>query len=284
MKTVYILLPVHNRCEVTRRFVNCLKSQSYQGYHLLLIDDGSTDGTPEMVRAELTGTTVISGHGEWWWAGALQQGYEWLRRQQTAPDDLVLIINDDTEFAPDFLARAVDLMGGKSRTLLLAPSYSRQTGRLLGGGVRIDWRTLEIRQARTAQEVNCLSTRGLFLAVGDFLALGGFHPRWLPHYLSDYEFTIRAGRRGMALRVADELRVLVDEQTTGYHQFDAVPFREFCQNYFSRKSDANPFAWTLFIALACPWPWKLLSWMRVWYGTAVKLIQALAIGNSVRSR
>ena len=283
MKTVYILLPVHNRCEVTRRFVKCLKGQTYQGYHLLLLDDGSTDGTAAMVRAEINNLTVIAGNGDWWWAGALQQGYDWLLRQPPASDDLVLIINDDTEFTSDFLARAVALMADKSRSLVLAPSFSRQTGRLLGGGVRIDWQTLQICQARTPQEVNCLSTRGLLLTVGDFLALGGFRPRWLPHYLSDYEFTIRASRRGMNLQVAEDLRLLVDEQTTGFHEFAEGPFREFCKNYFSRKSDANPFAWSMFIVLACPWPWKLLSIMRVWYGTAVKLLKALETRNPSRS-
>jgi GT2 family glycosyltransferase len=283
MKTIFILLPVHNRCDVTRRFVNCLKSQTYQNFHLVLIDDGSTDGTAAMVSKEIYSLTVITGQGDWWWAGALQQGYYWLGRQQFALDDLVLIINDDTEFDTNFLARAVALMEGERRSLLLAPSYSKQTERLLGGGVRIDWRTLNICQAATAQEVNCLSTRGLFLTVGDFLGLGGFYPRLLPHYLSDYEFTIRAGRRGMNLHVADDLRLLVDEQTTGFHKFAEMSFREFCKNYFSRKSDASPLAWSMFIALACPWPWKLLSWLRIWYGSAVKLLHTMATSNAGRS-
>jgi GT2 family glycosyltransferase len=188
---------------------------------------------------------------------------------------LVLIINDDTEFDPDFLSHAVDLMKGHTRSLLLAPSYCRETGRKIGGGVKIDWRRLQFSQAERPEEINCLSTRGLFLQMEDFLVLGGFFPQWLPHYLSDYEFTIRAHRRGMKLRVDDSLRLLVDEKTTGFHQFEGGAFRNFCKMYFSRKSDANPFAWSIFIALACPWPWKLPSWMRIWYGTAVKLLGAL---------
>jgi GT2 family glycosyltransferase len=278
--TVYILLPVHNRCQITRRFVACLKSQTYKKFHLVLIDDGSTDGTAEMVGSEIASLTVIAGQGDWWWAGALQQGYDWLRKQQLDDSDLVLIINDDTEFENDFLMRAVALLQDQSRSLLLAPSFSRESGQLVSGGVRVDWQKLKFYQTEVPAEINCLATRGLFLKAGDFLELGGFNPHWLPHYLSDYEFTIRAHCRGMKLLIDDSLRLLVDEKLTGYRQFEGGSFGDFCKMYFSRKSDANPFAWSIFIALACPWPWKLTSWLRVWYGTTVKLLGALtAVGD-----
>jgi len=275
METVYILLPVHNRCEITRCFVDCLTSQTYQNYHLVLIDDGSTDGTREMVSAKISALTVISGRGNWWWAGALQQGYEWLRMQELDSSDLVLIINDDTEFETDFLERAVDLCRGQRESLLLAQSFSRETGQLVGDGVRVDWSRLQFAAATAEEEINCLSTRGLFMSSDDFVDLGGFYPNVLPHYLSDYEFTIRAYRRGMRLWVDKDLKLWVDEQTTGFHQFDEATFREFFWKYFAKKSDANPFAWTVFIALACPWQWKLTSWMRVWYGAIVNSLRAL---------
>lgn len=271
---VYILLPVHNRREVTRRFVACLKDQTYRHYRLLLIDDGSTDGTAGMVRNELEEVTVITGSGDWWWAGSLQQGYEWLRRQSVADNDLVLIANDDTEFAPDFLARAVALMRGRGG-LLLASSFSRSNGRLVSGGVKIDWRRLKFASTQNPDEIDCLPTRGLFMQVADFLGLGGFYPRLLPHYLSDYEFTLRARRRGMRLWVNDGLKVLVDETTTGFREFEGENINVFLRRYFAKNSDANPFYWSAFLLLACPWPWILLSLMRVWYGTAVKVVRSI---------
>ena len=275
METVYILLPVHNRRDITRRFVACLKSQTYRDYHLVLIDDGSTDGTQEMVRAEISALTVITGHGNWWWAGSLQQGYEWLRKQNLKSSALVLIINDDTEFDANFLEHAVDLFGRQKRSLLLAQSFSRENDCLIGSGMRVDWSKLLFRMATSPEEINCLSTRGLFLTAGDFLELGGFYPKLLPHYLSDYEFTIRAYRKGMRLWVDDTLKLRVDEKTTGFHQFEGESFAGFWKKYFAKNSDANPFAWTMFIGLACPWQWMLISWMRVWYGTAVKVLKAI---------
>ena len=71
MPELYILLPVHNRRETTRRFLECLRAQTFQDYHLLLIDDGSTDGTAEMAREFISTLTVLGGSGDWWWAGSL---------------------------------------------------------------------------------------------------------------------------------------------------------------------------------------------------------------------
>ena len=96
--TVYILLPVHNRKKITANFIACLKNQSYSNYHLILIDDGSNDGTSEMVRNEIENLTVITGKGNWWWGGALHQGYKWIKKNVSDKNSFVLIINDDTEF------------------------------------------------------------------------------------------------------------------------------------------------------------------------------------------
>src|SRR5262245_50993659 len=98
MPELYILLPVHNRRETTRRFLACLRAQNFQNYHLLLIDDGSTDGTAEMAREVFPTLMVLRGNGDWWWAGSLQQGIEWLRQREATAEDVVLMINDDVTF------------------------------------------------------------------------------------------------------------------------------------------------------------------------------------------
>ena len=73
--TVYVLLPVHNRRPVTEAFARSLAAQTDRNVRLVLIDDGSTDGTADAVKAILPDTVVITGQGNWWWGGGLQQGY-----------------------------------------------------------------------------------------------------------------------------------------------------------------------------------------------------------------
>jgi GT2 family glycosyltransferase len=272
---VYILLPVHNRCEVTRRFINCLKAQTFKNYHLILIDDGSDDGTAEMVRENIDSLTVIRGTGNWWWAGSLQHGYQWLKTHKVSLSDLILIINDDTEFKYDFLQIAVNLMMPKHNTLLLAQCYSRQSGRILDSGVKVEWRNLSFKQASKPEEINCLSTRGLFLHVESFYKIGGFYPRMLPHYSSDYEFTIRAYNKGMELTTNDRFRLWLDEEATGYHNYKKMVFKDFIITYFSKRSAGNPIFRTTFIILVCPWRWKIINIFCVWCGSIKLMISKL---------
>lgn len=268
-EAIYILLPVHNRREVTRRFIECLKVQTYQHFHLILIDDGSTDGTAEMVRENICSLTIITGKGNWWWAGSLQQGYDWFKKQVIPLDSIVLIINDDTEFEPDFLNSALSLLLNKERILLLAQCYSRQTGRLIDAGVHVDWNTFSFEQAKTLEEINCLSTRGLFMGSAQFIETEGFHPVLLPHYASDYEFTIRAQRMGMKLVTDASCRLRVDETSTGYRDLYGTSLLHSLTRLFSRRSIQNPFMWSAFILLSCPRRFMLKNIINVWWGFLV---------------
>lgn len=266
MPELYILLPVHNRRETTRRFLACLKAQTYRNYHLLLIDDGSTDGTAEMARELIPTLTVLSGRGDWWWAGSLQQGIEWLRRRSASAEDLVLMINDDVTFAPQFLERAVALLQTMPRTLLLAQAVSAQTGLPLVSGVEADLKHWRFQPSQSAEKINCLTTNGLFLRWGDLQQIGGFHPRLLPHYNADYEFTLRAHQKDFHLHVSPELRLVWDEKTTGFHRFDRMPFITFLRQYFSKKSLGNPLYHSAFVLLVSPRPWIPVHLARIWWG------------------
>lgn len=261
--TIHILLPVHNRREITRRFINCLKTQTAQNYHLVLIDDGSTDGTAEMVLNEIKSATIIKGHGDWWWAGSLQQGYRWLKLHKPPSSDIVLMINDDTVFGPDFLEKAVAVLRNRPKTFLQARCYSQQTGQLLDEGVYVDWKRFSFERPSTLRPINCLSTRGLFFRVEDFFTVGGLRPKLLPHYGSDYEFTIRAHRKGMDLAMDPSVELRLDVTTTGYHQVDNKSILRAVKSVFSRKSPINPITLSIFVALACPWPWKFACWLRI---------------------
>lgn len=261
---IYILLPVHNRRETTSRFISSLNAQNYQNFHLVLIDDGSTDGTAEMVTERVQPLTVIRGSGNWWWAGSLQQGYNWLVSQNLQLSDLVLMINDDTEYEPDFLQNAVHLLQDRDQTMLLAWCYCKETGKLVDAGVHADWSRLSFEPIAPPEKINCLSTNGLFMRLSDFFATGGFRPLLLPHYASDYEFTIRAYRKGMKLISEPVCQLRLDQRTTGYHELYVGSMAGSLRRIFSRRSTRNPFVWCAFILLSCPRRYQAINIYRVW--------------------
>ena len=277
--TIYVLLPVHDRREITLGFVEALLAQSDQGYHLVLVDDGSSDGTADTVLALLPAATVIRGTGSWWWAGCLQEAFDWLNARPSAPGDIVLVINDDTRFGPEFLARAREVVSLHPRSLLLAQLYSQATGSFLEAGVRVDWRRLTFRRVKDVQRANCFSTRGLFVRRADLPALGGFHRRLLPHYQSDYAFTIRARRRGFAFVSDADVRLALDESATGVRSFTARSATEYLRISFSTRTVGNPLHWTSFILLSCPTRRIPVNLGRVWWRFAKGLWRSAGRGR-----
>ena len=104
---VFVVVPVHNRKAITRKFLSCLAAQTYKRVRLLLIDDGSTDGTAEMVRGVDPAAVILTGDGHLWWSGCMQMAYEWLLSNECNKEDLVFVANDDIMFGPELISSAV---------------------------------------------------------------------------------------------------------------------------------------------------------------------------------
>ncbi len=278
----YIILPVYNRKQITERFIDCLLRQTYQNYHLILVDDGSDDGTAEMVKRQVKNLTVISGTGNWWWAGCLQQGIKWLEDNNVDPEDVVVFINDDVVYEVDFLEKAARILEMSPNTLVLPHIQDEETNRPVSTGVEVDFSTLILRNAINSESVNCLPTRGLFMRWGDVQKVGKFYPFLLPHYLSDYEFTLRAYRKGFKLLSSPDLVITANLEATGYRNLQGVGFKLFMRSFFSKKSVANPVYWTVFVLLACPFRWIPINVFRVWKRALFMVLKNA--GNSLTVR
>ena len=266
-KCIYILLPVHNRLEITRDFIDCLEAQTCQNYHLVLIDDGSNDGTDEMVRERIENLTVIRGNGDWWWAGCLHQGFNFLKKRGLSHDDYVLIINNDVILGKEFLARGISILDKNKQTLLLAQVQEKKNSPPRESGYNVDFKTLSFSLASSPSDINCLTTKGLFLRWRDFVDIGGFHPNILPHFLSDFEFTIRAYKKGYSFLTSPDVIISINLNQTRKARFDYSSYYCFLRSLFSIKSNDNPIYQISFIFLACPVRWIPRNLLRIMYRT-----------------
>lgn len=271
MKKIYILLPVHNRCAVTQKFIECLAAQTYANYHLVLINDGSIDGTTQMVQARINALTVLEGQGNWWWAGSLQQGINWLNKNKIEDSDVVMFANDDIVFDVDFLQKALSILDDLNRTLLLPHLYDEKTGLREETGVHADLKELSFVKATSLEKINCLPTRGIFMRMCDLQIIGGFRPHLLPHYLSDYEFTIRAHKKGLKLVTNGEITIQLDKQQTGFHSLEGLKFFDYLKRLFSKKNVSNPIYWSVFILMTVPKHHILPHILKIWCSTVKNL-------------
>ncbi len=256
---IYILLPVHNRIRLTQRFMERLLEQSFSDYRLLLLDDASIDGTAEMVKSALNQTIIIrnTGQNHWWWSGAMEYGYQWLKkRENEILNDIVLLINDDVVFEKDYLFKGYHLIKDSDKTLIQSACYDLETNQPLDMGGYVDWQKLKLYQPvhhiESVCRINCLSGRGLWIKARDFVELGGFYPERLPHYQADFEFSIRAHYRGFSLLCSDEIKVWTHQEPSGFRGFRGKSYFERLRSYFSHKNYSNPLIRIRFIKLACP--------------------------------
>jgi GT2 family glycosyltransferase len=284
MEKVFIVLPVHNRREVTRKFVECLKRQTHAPYHLILVDDGSTDGTSDMVVTRIDPVTVIHGRGDWWWAGSLQQGLNAVSGMHPDAKDVLLLTNDDVLFDDRFIETAVSILRNRPGCLLLARSRDSATGEIAETGVEADGRAWRFESASKPENINCLATRGLFLRWSDALTIGAFRPKLLPHYLSDFEWTIRGRRRGLKCITAPDVSIV--SQATGVSGRVAPEnvsgIVEFLQVVFSKKNHLNPIHWTFFICMASDVRYIPRNIARVWWRVAREAVRRVT-GNRARA-
>ena len=261
---LHVVLPVHNRAPVTARFLASLREQDFHDHVLVLVDDGCTDDTVTIARQSIREDRlqVLRGDGSLWWAGALQLAYEHLRAA-CRPGDAVLLINDDLTFGPQFLSSGMQLLRNRPEACFQAVSVDRRTGAVVRGVVA-DVRRLHFRGAAVGEQPNCLATRGLLMSADTFIRSGGFRPRWLPHYLSDYEFTLRLHRQGVPLSCVDEFAAEFDAETTGDADYGHRTLSEFWTRSFSNRAKYNPKHWSAFVVMVCPASTVPLHLLRIW--------------------
>jgi GT2 family glycosyltransferase len=272
---IHLILPVHNRVAVTSRFLNALAEQTWRDFRVLLVDDGCSDGTVTAAQTALGADQlkVLSGDGQLWWAGALDLAYRDLQATRPDPADLVLICNDDMALAPDFLATAVRVAAENPGAATQAMGRDILTG-VIDCGAVADLRRLRFAAADPDHPANCLSTRGLLMTAAQFLASGGFRPKRLPHYLSDYEFTLRLARQGLKLRCDARWVADVSLELTGQAHYVDTNWRACWAAARSNRAKYNPVHWSTFVCMVCPlWtqPWHLA---RIWLRCLRALLRA----------
>ncbi|MEZ5306949.1 MAG: glycosyltransferase family 2 protein [Pyrinomonadaceae bacterium] len=116
-KRIAVVFPVHNRRELTLQCLRSLARVESKGLELfvVLVDDGSTDGTSEAVLKEFPDTNIVKGDGNLWYTAGINRGIE---KALEIGVDFVLTINDDEIFDDKFLRLMLDTAVSNPRSIV----------------------------------------------------------------------------------------------------------------------------------------------------------------------
>ncbi|MBU1120221.1 glycosyltransferase family 2 protein [Patescibacteria group bacterium] len=265
---VYFLIPTRNRKEKLFACLHSIGKQTYKDIEIVVVNDGSTDGTGEDLANDFKNITVLQGDGELWWTGAMRMGVSYLL-PQLMDDDFVLIQNDDTYMEPDFVQTLIDEY--KSTKAIIGTTVKdKASGKLIYNAHKIvhgSFRTTIVDSQEELLETDTISGRGVLIPSKVFRKIGNFS-KLFPQYAADYDFFCRAKQAGFKLLVSTKAISYSTSNTPNLSKRiklkEKISIKDVWQLFTNRRSSNNLWGSTMITLLYVPWKYKLYGILRIY--------------------
>ena len=240
---IYVVIPVHNRKRFTKECIQSLQNQTYTDHRIIIVNDGSTDGTGEMLETEFPEVIVLHGDGNLFWTKAINLG---IRKALELGADYIFTLNNDTVATSDLLEKMMEWAAKTPNSLLGSLDLNFHTKKPYYGGEKINWPLAKSRfllddldeSARHGlHEVSLFPARGLLIPRQVFETIGLFEEKKLPHYMADYDFTHMAIRNGFKVYCNYDARLYTFPEEGGDYKIKKNPknLRNYYDHLFSIK-------------------------------------------------
>jgi glycosyltransferase involved in cell wall biosynthesis len=117
-KTVSICIPTYNRKEYLRETIDSILAQTYKDFEIVIVDDGSTDGTEEMIRKLDFPIT-------YYWQPNSGDAAARNKLIELARGKYVSFIDSDDLLMPDAIERMIKIMEAENGEVIVYGSYYR---------------------------------------------------------------------------------------------------------------------------------------------------------------
>ena len=250
MFKIAILIPVYNGLSFTEKCLNSLTEilhdDKLHQFDVIIIDDGSSDGTEDWIKNNFSEIIVLKGDGNLWWSGGINKGAKYAFEEQHF--DYVLLWNNDIQVNKFYFYELVNILKKSDfNTILGSKIINTETGNIWSMGGIFNSRTGEkymIGQGKKESseydkiyEPDWLTGMGTVVPKSIVEKIGYWDQKNFPQYLGDCEFTYRAKLHGFKLKVYPNLIIENDVSNTGLKHNDN--FKLFIKTLFDRKSSLN---------------------------------------------
>ena len=221
VKKVEIVIPVYNRRETTLQALQSLRRINVENLavHIIIVDDGSTDGTSEDVRRYFPEVQIVPGDGTLHYAAGTNRGITAALKNNP---DYIAAMNDDAVFHEDFLRRLVETAESNPRSvvgsLLLLWDNPHKVFQvdfrwetLAGGWTAPDQTAFDFPQIPF--EVEGMAGNCLLYPVAAIRECGLMDEKKFPHGWGDIQYVVRMKKMGWKLLVDPKSLVWCEPNT-----------------------------------------------------------------------
>lgn len=206
---VSIVIPVLNGVNYIREAIESVLAQDYKNTELIVLDDGSTDGTRDVLK-EYKDKFYWEGHRNIGQAGTLNKGW------QMAHGEVLSYLSADDSLLPGAVSKSVECLLERAERVLaycdyyLMDEYSRVVRKV--SAPEVDYHDMVVK-------IICPPGPGAFFRREGFERAGLWDPdlRQVP----DYDYWIRLGLHGKFFRIKEPLaKFRIHENSQSYAEPD----------------------------------------------------------------
>ncbi|MET0244971.1 MAG: glycosyltransferase family 2 protein [Flavitalea sp.] len=223
MKQITIIIPIYNRLNVTKEGMHYIQGSldTYNAlpedkrkyiFDVVVVDDGSTDGSPEWIKENYPSIEVIKTPGDLWWTGSANFGVSHVLKTRQNLQGIVMQ-NDDVVVEEDWVeCMARDISREPEALIGCATTSPGHKDEIEFGGINTHpWfaHITHINRNRKRSEFPkghlepsfYLSGRGLYIPASVFAKIGLFDQKGFKHR-GDVDIPLRAKKAGYKLLVS----------------------------------------------------------------------------------
>jgi GT2 family glycosyltransferase len=279
---IALLIPVFNNLEFTKECLskldillaeNCLL---HTDYSIIVIDDGSRDGTSEWIKTNYPHVIVLQGDGNLWWSGGINMGASFAVQQ--GDFDYVMLWNNDIQPADDYFTELDSLIPTISEESILGSKiYSMgEETRVWSMGGRFNPRTGKINMLGYGEEdgdkyaapvrADWLPGMGTLLPMQVIQKIGYWDAVNFPLYHGDSDYTYRAKLSGFELWVYPQLRIWNNLDNSGTKHEGS--FKNLMKLFSDTRSKSN---WRINLLFYKKYTTSPLAYLPLlyWYATLI---------------
>lgn len=228
MLKIEIVIPVHNRRAETLQCLRSIERSERDGFtiHIIIVDDGSTDGTADAIRTEFPDVEIVTGDGSLWYTAGTNRGFEAALKHNP---DYILGSNNDQVFDSKCISNMVECAERHPRSVVGAMLLNWETPHklfqvsprfeLFSGGFRHWYKQTVWTVPNKPWRVELIVGNCVLYPAAAVREVGLMNEKRLIQY-GDAEYTPRMLRHGWQLLIDPRARVFCkpNDEVSGFRE------------------------------------------------------------------